>query len=162
MSTRRVIGIFLLLAVVAPASAWARDDQWATVNLCDTPAHPDSIGVRASMPGNGKRQRMYMRFRTQFYSASEARWEAVAASAGRSAWIYVGSARRAYAQGGFTFMFEPPVPGRTYRLRGVVDLRWTDSRRHVLRRSKAVTEAGHPGTKGADPSVYSSELCEIR
>ena len=121
------------------------------------------MGVRARMPGNGKRQRMYMRFRTQFFSSRTSRWEAVSGDAGRSRWIYVGSARRAYAEGGWTFEFDPPGGGAAFRLRGVVDLRWMDRRgRRVIRRSKVVTEAGHPDTRGADPSSYSSELCEIR
>ena len=40
-----------------PSAAPARADDadlWATVNVCDTAAHPNEIGIRASMPG-GKR-----------------------------------------------------------------------------------------------------------
>jgi hypothetical protein len=38
---------------------------WATVNVCDTERSPDAMGVRASMPGNGKPQVMFMRFTAQ-------------------------------------------------------------------------------------------------
>src|SRR5262245_47393421 len=29
---------------------------WATVNVCDTVGHPDSLGIRGSMPGSGDRR----------------------------------------------------------------------------------------------------------
>ena len=41
--------VVLALAVAAPAGA--ASNLWATVNVCDTPAHPGQVGLRASMPG---------------------------------------------------------------------------------------------------------------
>src|SRR5689334_5834249 len=65
-----------LCAVAAPAAVHAADaptvDEspylWATINICDTAKHPDTIGIRASMPGSGKaKERMYMRFQVQYW-----------------------------------------------------------------------------------------------
>src|SRR5215210_2077988 len=64
---------------------------WATVNTCDTFASPDAMGVRASMPGNGTRQRMYMRFSARWYSGAAGSWLDV--PDGKSPWVYAGSAR---------------------------------------------------------------------
>ena len=48
---------------LAPAASAARTkppakspDLWATINVCDTVLHPDTIGVRGSMPGVGARR----------------------------------------------------------------------------------------------------------
>ena len=40
----------MLLAGASPASATRH--LWATVNVCDTAAHPDMMGVRGRMPGH--------------------------------------------------------------------------------------------------------------
>ena len=55
---------------VAVAGARTSDERalWATVNVCDTIAHPNVIGIRGSMPGaDNTREQMYMRFRVQFF-----------------------------------------------------------------------------------------------
>src|SRR5436190_4806624 len=66
---------------------------WATVNVCDTAENPDTIGVRASMPGSGRSgEQMYVRFRVQYYSRSENRWHNITRGAD-SGWVAVGSAR---------------------------------------------------------------------
>ena len=57
-------------ALAAPKSP----DLWATVNICDTLRHPDQMGVRASMPGDGTHERMFMRFRAQFLNATTHKW----------------------------------------------------------------------------------------
>ena len=141
---------------------------WATVNICDTIAHPDQMGVRANMPGNGTRQRMYMRFHAQFYNATRKQWFNVKGS-GVSRWIYIGNARVTERQGGYTFSFAPPRSGGAFVLRGVVDFQWRIKRRTksghrrtvVVRTLHANTKGEHP-SDGADPQGYSSGTCEIR
>jgi hypothetical protein len=96
---------------------------WATVNRCDTPSSPNQMGVRASMPGNGLRQRMYMRFRAQYWDGATEAWRPVSGD-GVSPWRYAGSARHRSSQAGWTFEFDQPAAGSTYTLRGVVDYQW--------------------------------------
>ena len=56
--------ILTLLLAASAAPARADDaDLWATVNVCDTAAHPDEVGIRASMPGGKRGTRLQMRFR---------------------------------------------------------------------------------------------------
>jgi hypothetical protein len=143
---------------------------WATVNICDTVAHPNQMGVRASMPGNPrhKRQRMFMRFHAQSYNATTKKWSD-AKGVSVSGWLPVGSARARVRQGGYTFSFMAPNAGSTFVLRGVVDFQWRQKRRTksgkrrlvVVRTLHANTKGEHPSA-GADPPGYSSGTCEIR
>lgn len=158
---RRLLIVLLGLAVLAPqaSSAPRPRDLWATVNVCDTEAHPDAMGVRARMPGNGTRQRMYMRFRAFYFDEATSRWSAVGGNA-RSGWIHVGSARVRHREAGYTFRFDPPMDGRRFIVRGVVDFRWRDTR--IRRRAQVNTKGGFESTRGADPPGYTAGVCEIR
>jgi hypothetical protein len=148
-----------------PAQGAATKDLWATVNVCDTPHSPDMMGVRARMPGNGTRERMYMRFSAQFRSGKK--WKAVAGRS-RSPWLYAGSALFKNQELGYTFDFDSPKVGRSYLMRGLVQFQWRDRRRHlgklrtvVVRRTHRYTAGGHP-TKRAEPAGHSAATCRIR
>ena len=160
---KRVVTTALVLACCAvaatPASALKNPrDLWATVNLCDTRIHPDMMGVRASMPGDGADTKMYMRFIAQYYDRSKQLWSEVKGS-GISRWIYVGSGNYARRQAGYTFAFDQ-LGGKTFLLRGAVDYKWTKGRR-TIRTAHLITKGGHPNTRGADPKTYSAGLCAI-
>ena len=85
---RRAVIITLFATAVYPgalaqAAAPGRDDgrdPWATVNVCDTTGAPNTIGIRASMPGSrsGTEER-HMRFVVQYFSRDDDRWHRVAA-----------------------------------------------------------------------------------
>jgi hypothetical protein len=148
------------VAVTADAgAAKAPKGLWATVNICDTAAYPDKMGVRASMPGDGARTTMYMRFSAQYYERSKQAWLDVKGTGGISKWIKAGSGRYARRQAGYTFGFEP-TNGKTFTLRGVVSFEWRKGKR-VVRSARINTTGGHPDTATADPVSYSSALCEI-
>ncbi len=156
----------LLLALVVPMPAAAAKPGakllWATVNLCDTAAAPDTVGIRASMPGNGTRQRLYMRFEAQWFDASRQRFVASGAS---SRWIHVGSARFRSTQSGFSFQFAPPPPGTEFTMRGLVRFEWRAQREAgqvVVRRASRVTRGGIAGVEGGDPPGTSAATCVIR
>ena len=147
-----ILSLFLAFAA-APASA-ADADLWATVNVCDTEAHPDEIGIRASMPGGKPRGRLLMRFRVQYRDLADGRWRAVRDA--DSGWRRIGKGRKARESG---WSFE--VAGKGQRiLRGVVLYRWMRSGR-TLRRARRVTEGGHVSTLGADPADFSAATCRI-
>jgi hypothetical protein len=168
----RYAPLLAVMAVLAAPShagaAPAPQDLWATVNICDTTAHPNQMGIRASMPGDGKRARMWMRFHAQFYKAATRQWFDVK-GIGVSPWQYVGRGRVQSQQAGYTFSFAAPTAGKAFVLRGVVDFQWRIKRRTrsgrvrtvVLRTLHANTKGQHP-SNGADPPGYSSGTCEIR
>jgi hypothetical protein len=150
----------LTLALVLPATADARraSHLWATVNVCNTAKKPNTVGIRARMPGDGTRRRMWMRFRTQFYSDADLAWKYVT-SGGRSPWIEVGSALFAFKETGYEFTFDPPGAGQSFLFRGVVEFQWRRGRK-VIRRTRKFTEAGHR-TRGADPKNFTAARCRI-
>lgn len=167
MDVRRSLRIFVCAAAVAAAllaasvagGAQTTDPAlWATVNVCDTAAHPDTIGIRGSMPGTGRGDdRMYMLFTIQF-QASDGTWRDLS-SGGRSHWESVGNGTWESRQAGWSFQVRPQ--GGSVRLRGVVRFQWRRQGR-VVRREVRATEAGHQSTAGADPRGYSREVCIVR
>jgi hypothetical protein len=147
--------IFALVFAAFAAPASADDvDLWATVNVCDTEAHPDEIGIRASMPGGKPRGRLLMRFRVQYRDLADGRWKAVTDA--DSGWRRIGKGRKAQESG---WSFEIAGEGQRI-LRGVVSYRWKRPGR-VTRRARRVTEGGHVSTVGADPEDFSAATCRI-
>jgi len=150
------------------ASARAASRLWATVNICDTFDSPDAMGIRASMPGNGHRQRMYMRFSAQWWSGLRQQWLDV--PGGSSPWIHAGSARYAARQAGWTFDFQTPPLGRAYILRGIVDFHWRALRRgkgarkaswRLARQNRLLTRSNVLGVHRGDPPGTSKAMCMV-
>ena len=163
MSKRNsAVALLLALLILVPASTAAPRPKhlWATINVCDTEAHPNMMGVRASMPGDGTRSRMYMRFAAQYFNRSKQMWMDVKGN-GLSRWILAGSGIYERRERGYTFGFEAPAADRSYVMRGVVEMEWRRSTR-VIRRARVNTKGGLGDTRGADPPGYSKGLCEIR
>ena len=159
-----------LLALLVGAGAAAAEKQrsiyqskllWATINVCDTVDHPNTIGIRASMPGSGIRaEEMFMRFQVQYWKSSDKRWHNIGPS-GDSGFIFVGSGRYRARQSGRNFVLKPPPQGKTHLLRGAVTFEWRRGDK-VVRRARKRTRSGHPFTRGADPPQWSAARCEIR
>jgi len=152
--------LILALAVPASTSAHHRGDLWATVNICDTKRNPNKLGIRASMPGNGTTQMMWMRFHAQYFESGGERWRDVAGSS-KSPWVKVGDARFRSRQAGRKFEFDPPLPTASYVLRGVVDYQWRRGAK-VVKRARQVTLRDHRTGKYGDPYDYSWGTCEIK
>jgi len=161
---------FLLLALFLvsafPAAAARKSDRqlkrsrdlWATVNVCDTPARPNMIGIRGSMPASGRRETLYMRFRVQYLDRADGKWRTVTEGAD-SRPVRLGVARNRALESGYSFTFTPPAGGST--LRGIVTFRWR-ARGRTVRTFRETTEVGHRSTRGADPAGFSAATCELR
>src|SRR5690606_34941670 len=94
---RSALAVALAALALAPTGADAAAPKpWATVNVCDTAKHPNTIGVRASMPGaERKRVRMYMRFRVQWRDRTDGRWHnLLEGRGGDSGWVSLGRSRK--------------------------------------------------------------------
>jgi hypothetical protein len=153
---RYALPLALVLGLLAPAAASARDEpQWATINVCDSVKQPDTIGIRASMPGTPRDARLYMRFIVQ-YKVDEDTWARVDGADSR--WRRVGTGKGAPVESGWSFSFAKP--SKPVTLRGVVRFRWR--RGGSLPRSDEVaTEGGHRSSAGADPAGYSAATCAL-
>jgi hypothetical protein len=164
-----VVALLGLLALAPAASAASAAGKkrggaerakllWATVSVCDTDRRPNTIGVRASMPGTGRRhETMWMRFQLQ-YRAADGRWKDVTGEGADSGRVKVGSARYKARQSGWEFPFQPQA-GQEFLLRGVVAFEWRRGGRVVRRATKRTTGGRRPAV--ADPKGYSAATCRI-
>lgn len=151
---------------------------WATVNVCDTPKSPNALGVRTSVPGNGSDERIYARYTAQWWSAAKQEWLTVGGS-GVTDWVAMGDADMTSRQAGWTFHFVQPPAGKTYVMRGIVELQWRDhvrvgrkkrkargakrqrARVAVVRRRTLLTKTGMKHVQGGDPAGLSKAMCLI-
>jgi hypothetical protein len=156
---------------------------WATVNICDTAAAPNALGVRTSVPGNGSGERIFARYTAQWWSSAKQEWITVGGS-GVTDWIFLGDADMSSRQAGWTFRFVQPPSGTTYVMRGVVELEWRQlvqvarkSRRArrghrnrtarraqrvaVVRERALLTKTGMKQVQGGDPAGLSKAMCLI-
>ncbi len=169
---RASLPLLLLAATLAPAgaaSAAPKDRPWATVNACAASGDTSTVGIRAGMPGNGTRQRMYIRFQLQWYSASRGRYVGVDPP---STWVPAGSARFRSAQRGFDFLdIDRPPAGKRFKFRGLVRFQWRElrpvakgserKREVVVRRARRITRGGFAGVKGGRPPGRSDAVCVV-
>ncbi len=138
----------------------ASKDLWATINVCDTRANPNTIGIRGSMPGLGhKRSKLQMRFQVQYKARSDGEWRFTGDSAD-SGWQTVGRTIRQIIESGQNFTFAAPTDGGAHQLRGSVRFRWIRGGKTRAYQQR-FTEPGHRSTAGADPKGYSAGMCEI-
>lgn len=155
------LSLAALAALPGSAAASAKPrDLWATINVCDSASTPNRVGVRAQMPGDGTRERMYMRFTAQFLSGQT--WKQVSGQ-GMSRWVYAGSALFKNQESGWTFSFQKPAAGSSYTVRGLVDFQWRKRRGGrwvVVRRARAASTAGHSSAT-AEPTGFSAAHCTL-
>jgi hypothetical protein len=164
---RPLVGAFALLALAVapgPAGAYAPVPQsrllWATINVCDTTSHPDTIGIRASMPGDGvASEEMFVRFQAQMLSPKDGTWRALPRG-GDSGFVDLGSSRERAREAGRLFVFAPPT-GKGFSVRGLVTFEWRQADGTVVRRVRKATTTGHRSAAGADPQGYSADTCLI-
>jgi hypothetical protein len=131
---------------------------WATVDVCNTALHPDTIGIRGSMPGTGDRQeQMYMRFIVEYRSVS-GHWHYFR-TGGVSGFVAVGDAGSLSRQAGQNFVLSPNFSA-TYVLRGVVEFEWRLHGRTIASSVRSTT-GGHRVAAGADPPGFSAPSCKL-
>jgi hypothetical protein len=168
--------IALVLLLPAPALAASRSSSatktaasknallksaqlWATIDVCNPPDQPDTVGIRGSMPGDGRSgEVMYMRFRLQYLDSATKHWVDLSNGA-TSGFVAVGGAKSA-RQAGRSFQLVP-VPGKpAFMLRGVVSFQWRRGTTVVESLSRPTTQ-GHQSVAGADPAGFSAATCAI-
>jgi len=155
------VALLATAALAAPSGAAAKGSSiWATVNVCDTPNAPNTLGLRGSMPGSKRPgATMWVRFVGQ-YRSSRTTWSS--ASGLDTGFLDVGSAHVRSRQAGHSFRLMAPQDGNSFLLRGLLTFQWRTKRGTPFRTVRRVTTAGHHSTAGADPPGYSAATCRIR
>ncbi len=158
--------VLILLALAVPAQAAppkiVKRHLWSTVNVCDTKRHPDTIGVRASMPGTGKRRHnMWMRFQLQQRDRETGRWRFLRRS-GDTGFLKVAKhADFKSVEYGRFFPYELKA-GQRFVLRGLVTFQWRRrATNRVVRREQELTSPDH-NVDRADPKDFSRSRCELK
>jgi hypothetical protein len=132
-------------------------ELWATVDVCNPHDQPNTIGVRGSMPGDGRPgDTLFMRFRVQYEDTATKQWLYIAKGAD-SGYQPVHSAGAA-SQSGRSFQLVPTTG--PVILRGVVSFQWRHGT-HVMHEATRITTAGHQSLAGADPTGYTAAMCTI-
>jgi hypothetical protein len=130
---------------------------WATINVCNPKDQPDYIGIRGSMPGDGRaHDTMYMSFRLQYLNSATQHWADLSGTTPSFASVGSGPAR----QGGQSFQLMPVAGRPAFMLRGLVEFQWRRGKR-VLMSTKRPTTAGHVSVAGSDPQGFSAATCQI-
>ena len=133
-------------------------ELWATIDVCNPPDQPNTVGVRGSMPGDGEaHQRMYMSFRLQYLDETTKQWVDLSKTA--PAFVSVGAAKTA-RQGGSSFELKPVTGRPPFTIRGVVDFQWRHGSTVEYTVSRPTT-AGHQSLTGADPATFTAATCKI-
>jgi hypothetical protein len=146
-------------AGTVPRSLRLSPDLWATIDVCDTPRQPNTIGVRGSMPGDANaHHKMFMRFRLQYLDHATGHWTDLPKAA--SEYLPLGAANTA-RQGGRSFRLMPHAGEKVAPMRGVITFQWRRGGTVLSELSRATT-AGHKSLAGAEPPSFSAATCQIR
>ena len=125
---------------------------WATVNICDTKRHPDTIGIRGQMPSLDVGANLSMDVQINYWSFSESKF---VPDPGVSKTVALGDPPNRLIQGGVNFRFAPPVV-----LSGTVTFEWKVAGKVV---GRAVRFTGRDANvEGGDPPGYSAPDCEMK
>jgi hypothetical protein len=151
-------GAFADASTLPNASALTHSRElWATIDVCNPPKEPNTIGIRGSMPGDGRvGDRMYMSFALQYLTAVN-QWSPLPSSS--SSYLAVGGAG-SVRQGGWSFTLKPASTHARYTIRGMVSFRWMHGRR-VIAHAVVPTTGGRKALVGADPPGYTAATCTI-
>jgi hypothetical protein len=127
---------------------------WATINVCDTRKHPNTIGIRGEVPALGFPASISISIAVDFYSQTDKRFEPDPNAIQK---IKLGEVAHGIHQRGVTFRFAP----HTGRLRGTATFSWTRKGK-VVGSTKRITTASHHDADFGDPSGYSAATCMIK
>jgi hypothetical protein len=125
---------------------------WATVNICDTKQHPDTIGVRGQMPSLGFPADLSMNVQINYWSFATSKF---VPDRGVSKTVSLGRPMNQVIQGGANFKFTPPVV-----LSGTVTFEWKLAGK-VIGQATRQTGYHYKHVDGGDPPGYSRPTCEM-
>jgi hypothetical protein len=127
---------------------------WATINICNTRHHPDTVGIRGQVPALGFSSSISIAISLDFWNAQTKRFKP---DPGTKRLISFGRPSTGVHQQGVTFRFDPHAG----RFRGNATFMWRRSGT-LLGETHRVTTGGHRNADFGDPRKFSAATCTIR
>ena len=127
---------------------------WATVNICDTHRHPDTLGIRGQVPALGFSSSISIAVSVDFWNPETKRFKP---DPGTRRLIHLGSPSTGVHQQGVTFEFDPHAG----RFRGNATFMWKRGGK-LLGQTDRLTTGGHRDADFGDPHGFSAATCTIR
>lgn len=137
----------------AVSQAERSEQLWATINICNTRHHPNTVGIRGQMPALGFSSSISISFSVDFWNPKTKRFKA---DPGAKRLIHLGSPSTGVHQQGVSFKFDPHAG----RFRGSATFMWRRSGK-LLGQTDKVTTRGHRGADFGDPRGFSAATCTI-
>jgi hypothetical protein len=138
----------------AISSAKRSKALWATVNICNSPSHPNQLGIRGQMPALGFPAWLSMRIQLNYYSDSQKKF---VVDPGSTKMIRLGRSRSGLQQGGAVYAFNPHAG----LLNASVRFDWRRSGK-LLGSTTQTTTGGHRGADFGSPPHFTAAQCRIR
>jgi hypothetical protein len=138
----------------AVAQAEHSKSLWATVNICNGPSFPDTVGIRGQMPSLGFPARLSMDIQLNYFSTTEQRF--LPLPVGGQRLLQLGRSSNRLQQGGALFSFNPHAG----LFDATVKFIWRRSGK-LLGETMHPTTAEHPNAKYGSPAHYSANQCQI-
>jgi hypothetical protein len=168
LSLSRQIAAIAALLVSAPAAALGSSptpaqmrtsvsraerssELWATINICNTPAHPNQLGVRAQIPALGFPASLSIAIEVKYFASGSFRPDP-----GVKKLIRLGTQSNRVHQAGHTFQFAPHAG----LLTGAVTFAWKRGGQ-LLGQITRPTTGGHRDVDFGDPRKHSAATCRI-
>jgi hypothetical protein len=129
-------------------------DLWATVNVCNTQHHPDTLGIRGQMPALGFSSQLWMTITVDFWDSQQKRFRLDPKVSPHA--VAVGKFRFGAHQAGTTINFFPHAG----RFQGTILFQWKRFGKvvgHLIR----TTTGGHKHVDQSDPRGHSASTCWI-
>jgi hypothetical protein len=133
--------------------AEASSSLWATVNVCNSPSDPHSIGIRGQMPALGIPASLSMTVQIDYWSAKQ---KTFLPAPGASETVSLGDATTGLHQAGASFPF---APGSGV-FSGSVTFRWLHGATVAATATRQVA-SGHPDADSSSPAHLSAARCSI-
>lgn len=128
---------------------------WATVNVCNTRAYPDRIGLRGQMPALGFPAQLSMTIQVDYWDTVKKAFVPVPGNYARAV-ARLGTAVDGLQQGGHTFHFRPG----SGLLSGTIKFQWMRMGKVIGQISKRAA-GGHRGVDAGHPAHHSAATCRI-
>lgn len=126
---------------------------WATINICDTRKHPQTIGIRGQVPALGFPASISISIGVEFWSQTAKRFTPDPKA---KRVITLSRVSHGIHQRGVTFQFPP----HTGRLRGTAQFSWTMHGK-VVGSTHRLTTAPHRAADFSDPAGFTAATCTI-